>query len=324
MTEQTLSGFDAEELKLLEIFHPHAYKKMAQAYFSGARFVHYTSADTALRIIQNEEVWMRKSTCMNDFSEIDHGLSCLVGAYREFKERFLSIYDGMFPGITKKIEDLFNGWVPIFRNDTYISCISEHEPSEDRLGRLSMWRAYGGSAGVAVVLKGTPLLNPTDALRAYTSPVAYLSQDQFNSEFRLFLDGIERRADLIKALGEVDVINRMFEVFRMAMLCTKHPGFAEEKEWRIIYSPTFQASDRIKPSIQSIGGVPQKIYKIPLKNAADENLVGIEVPEIVDGIIVGPTQFPLEIREALVEVLTNRGMQDAAQKVVISDIPLRN
>lgn len=322
--EHTVMGMSADETRLLEIFHPYAYKKMAQAYFSGARFVHYTSADTALRIIQGEEVWMRKSTCMNDFSEIEYGLDCLVQAYNISKERFEAVYDGMFPGISKDLADRFNSWIPIFRNDTYISCISEHDPKEDRIGRLSMWRAYGGSAGVAIVLKGAPLLNPTDALRAYTSPVAYLSREMFVQEFHLFLNGIERNAELVKSLGAETVIARMFDVFRIAMLCNKHPGFAEEQEWRIIYSPRFMASQRIKPDIQSIGGVPQKLYKIPLKNQPEENLTGIEIHEIVDSIIVGPTQFPVEIAEALVEVLTSKGMQDASKKVVISDIPLRN
>ncbi len=322
--DQTLGGMHADHLRLLEIFHPYAYKKMAHAYFSQSRFVHYTSADTALRIIQGEQVWMRKSTCMNDFMEIDYGLDCLLEAYKRSKDRFQAIYDGMFPGITQKLQDRFNGWIPNFRNDTYISCISEHDRKEDKIGRLSMWRAYGGAAGVAIVLKSHPLINPTDALRAYTSPVAYLSKDQFIAEFEIFLDGIERNAELVKHLGEEGIIDWMFEVFRMAMLCNKHPGFAEEQEWRIIYSPTFMASQRIKPDIVSIGGVPQKIYKIPLKNEPEENLVGIKVPEIIDSIIVGPTQFPVEIREALVEVLSIKGMQDAANKVVISDIPLRN
>lgn len=321
---QTLGGMSAEELKILEVFHPYAYKKTAEAFFSQSRFVHYTSADTAMRIIQGEEVWMRKSTCMNDFSELNYGLNCLVAAYDKNKDRFHRIFDGVFPGISKKVEDRFNSWVPIFSNDTYISCISEHDVKEDRTGRLSMWRAYGGAAGVAIVLNGAPLINPTDALNAYTSPVAYLSNDQFNAEFEFFLDGVERNTDLMKHQGEEATIGRVFEVFRMAMLCTKHPGFAEEREWRIIYSPTFLASKRIKPDIQSIGGVPQKLYKIPLKNEPSENLVGIEIAEIVSSIIVGPTQFPREIGEALVDLLTNKGMQDAATKVVISDIPLRN
>ena len=35
-----------------------------------ARFVHYTSAEAALRIIQNKRIWMRNVTAMSDYSEV--------------------------------------------------------------------------------------------------------------------------------------------------------------------------------------------------------------------------------------------------------------
>lgn len=44
------------------------------------RFVHYTSADTAKKIIEKEPVWMRQSRCMNDFMEVDYGIDCLKNA----------------------------------------------------------------------------------------------------------------------------------------------------------------------------------------------------------------------------------------------------
>ncbi|MEY9629914.1 DUF2971 domain-containing protein [Sinorhizobium fredii] len=319
-----LAGYNPNELRLLEIFHPYAYKKTALAFTSQARFAHYTSADTAMRIIQGEEVWMRKSTCMNDFMEIEHGFECLNAAYKEHKERFAEIFESIFPDFCVKVEERFNAWLPVFRNGTFISCISEHDATEDRVGRLSMWRAYGGSAGVAIVLKGSPLINPTDALEAYTSPVAYQSKNDFSHSFGLFLDGLQRYEPLIRKLGEDQVLAHMFEVFRMATLCTKHPGFAEEREWRIIYSPSFRESARIKADIQSIGGVPQKIFKIPLKDVPEQNLVGIELGEFIDSIIVGPTQFPSEIKEALAALLESKGVEKARDRIVISDIPLRN
>ncbi|MDX0157874.1 DUF2971 domain-containing protein [Sinorhizobium meliloti] len=319
-----LPGYDGNDLKLLEIFYPYFYKKTALAFHSKARFVHYTSADTATRIIQGEEVWLRKSTCMNDFMEIEHGFECLQHAYREQKERFKGIFEGMFPDFCQKIESRFNAWLPILRNGTYIACISEHDEREDRIGRLSMWRAYGGSAGVALVLKGLPLLTPTDALQAYTSPVAYLDKEGFEEEFCFMLDLVEQNSQLIERLGEENVIGKIFEVFRMATLCTKHPGFAEEREWRIIYSPSYSESTRIKQSVETVGGVPQRIYKIPLRNVPEENLVGIEIAEFIERIIVGPSQFPIEIRDALSVLLDQKGVQDASERITISDIPLRN
>ncbi|MDL2409975.1 DUF2971 domain-containing protein [Rhizobium calliandrae] len=317
-------GLDANQIALMQLFHPHAFRRMANALNTNMRFVHYTSADTALKIIANEEVWMRKSTCMNDFNEIEHGFSCLRLAYAEHKERFTALIEPSFPEFSKKLEDHFNGWLPSIRNSTYISCISEHENSEDLNGRLSMWRAYGGPTGVAIVVRSEPFLRPSDALQAYTSPVAYLSEAQFSIEFANTLDGFEQNFALIVQLSEEQLLGHMFEVFRMAVLCTKHPGFAEEKEWRIVYSPSMYESTRIKPDIFTFNGVPQKIFKIPLKSVESEGLVGIEVAQLIDRIIIGPTSFPVEIKEALGTVLQTRGIENPYGMIWMSEIPLRN
>lgn len=43
----------------------------------GRRFVHYTSANGAASIIREQEVWLRNSSVMNDYSEVAHGEHCL-------------------------------------------------------------------------------------------------------------------------------------------------------------------------------------------------------------------------------------------------------
>lgn len=126
-----------------------------------------------MRVIQGRSVWMRKTSCMNDFMEIDYGLDLLRAAYTEQNETIKATFDGMFSGFTKTLEERFNSWIPHFQRDTYIACLSEHDESENDTGRLSMWRAYGGDTGVAIVLNPGVFFRPTDAINAYTSPVAY-------------------------------------------------------------------------------------------------------------------------------------------------------
>lgn len=175
-----------------------------------------------------------------------------------------------------------------------------------------------------MVLNGFPLINPTDALGAYTSPVAYLSKEDFKSEFCTLLDSFEANRQILNSLHEEDLIGHLFHAFRMAILCTKHPGFAEEREWRVIYTPSFTESPKIKQSIESVGGTPQRVYKIPLKNFPEENLVGIELPEFLDSVIVGPSQYPWEIKEAFSILLSNKGVTNTHDKIIVSDIPLRS
>ena len=65
--------------------------------------------------------------------------------------------------ISKKLIELEWYW----QFETYISCLSLHEPWEDRIGRLSMWRAYGD---VALIINNTPLTAVTDRLGVYLDP----------------------------------------------------------------------------------------------------------------------------------------------------------
>jgi hypothetical protein len=72
-TMEDLPAYD----QLYEIFNPYALNRQREMRTKGTRFVHYTSAEVAVNIIKKKEVWMRKSTAMNDFMEIDHGIKCL-------------------------------------------------------------------------------------------------------------------------------------------------------------------------------------------------------------------------------------------------------
>jgi hypothetical protein len=320
-----ISGFSADDLRALELFYPHAYKRTMDALQQQIRFVHYSSAESAMKMLANGEVWMRKASAMNDFREIDYGKECLIKAYKsEAGQRFKATLNEMFPGFTDTLEERFNGWYPHFESSTYLTCISEHDPSEDLIGRLSMWRAYGGATGVAVVLRGAPFLIPTDALKAYTSPVAYLTVDQFQVEFEQMTKGITDNTAFVKGRGESNVLGSVFDAFRYATVCTKHPGFREEREWRVAYNPKWEQSSRIVQAVETIRGVPQIVQKIPLVDVPDEGLVGISVPDLVERVIIGPTNFPWEIREATIEMLSACGVKDAADKVIVSDIPLRH
>lgn len=300
------------------------FEKSVAAQKQGTRFVHYTHAEAAMNILRSEEVWMRKSSCMNDFTEVQHGLDCLVNAYRgDIGDRFKATLEGLFPGISSEIEELFNGWIPHLQSKTYFTCVSEHIDSEDNFGRLSMWRAYGGTTGVALVLNNAPFLNESNALKAYTSPVACLSDVAFEQEFAKIADGVEANSEFLRGHDRELVATYVFNSFRFAALCAKHPVFQEEKEWRVIYCPPLDKSDRLVRDIKIIGGVPQPIYKIPLKNIPEEGLVGLEVHELIDRIIIGPTDYPFAIFEAFVDLLAEAGVDKAANRVIISGVPLR-
>jgi hypothetical protein len=104
----------------------------------------------------------------------------------------------------------------------------------------------------------------------------------------------------------------------------KHEGFLEEREWRVVYGPKRNASALMETATEAIGGVPQIIHKIPLDRGISEDLADIDVAQIFDRLIIGPSMYAVPMHEAFVRALTEKGVPDAAQRVVVSGIPIRS
>jgi hypothetical protein len=310
--------------RINSIFFPSATRKITEVQESKTRFVHYTTAEVAMQIIQNSEVWMRNATTMNDYMEVEHGFQCLRSAYAgEVGQQLKDAINTIFPELSDDLENRFSAWYPGFRYDTYLTCISEHCNTEDKHGRLSMWRAYGGNNGIALVLNNGVFVGESNPLKAYTSPVAYLNSDTFSDEFRLVTSNLLAEVEFLRTLEKSELVNLLFQAFRFAVLCTKHPGFHEEREWRVVYSPTMELSDYIKEAVWPVHGIPQKIQKIPLHNIPEHGFVGAEIPELLERIIIGPTQYPNAIYQAFCKLLFEAGVSDPENRVFVSDIPLR-
>jgi hypothetical protein len=136
---------------------PYATFRREQMCRRSGRFVHYTSAENALSIIESKQIWMRNATCMTDYTELGLGHQLLLKFFtqQENKNSFYSALNTCYEGVAEEAVNLFDQWwknnIP-FR--TYIACVSEHDDTEDVHGRLSMWRAFGRvTARAAIVLR---------------------------------------------------------------------------------------------------------------------------------------------------------------------------
>jgi hypothetical protein len=111
------------------------------------------------------------------------------------------------------------------------------------------------------------------------------------------------------------------------MTCSKHEGFAEEREWRIIHHPAFQrqgAQSPLKTSIESFGGIPQIIYKFPIDASFAPEVSDLDFAAMFDRLIIGPTPTPWAMYEAFTRALTAAGVANAGNRVIASGIPLRS
>lgn len=91
------------------VLFPYNQARTERAMAAGGRFVYYTTADTALKIIRSRQVWLRNAAVMNDFSEISHGLACLDQARTGRAGSTLrQAIDERFPGLLAEVEAPFD------------------------------------------------------------------------------------------------------------------------------------------------------------------------------------------------------------------------
>lgn len=307
-----------------DIFFSHSAEARSRAIENGGRFAYYTTSATAHLILENKELWMRNTAVMNDFTEVAHGLNCLIRSYQSSAgDELKAAMNGCFPGVSSEWSALFDSWIPIIRRNTYILSVSEHPRTEDQYGRLSMWRAYGGNAGVAFVFNGGPMFRPSDALRAYSSPVAYLGSDGVAEEMRKIASGLRTHASYVRQQGKEWLKSGMFEAFRFAAICTKHPAFLEEREWRVVSTQVLHESVRLKPTPEIIGGVTQLLLKLKLADLPEEGLTGLTIPDFLERVLIGPCEHPEVIAASLTDLLESAGVENAKEKIHITGVPLR-
>lgn len=318
------SEIQPADLSAWNIFNGDALRRMLEVEQSGSRFVHYTSAEVAVSILRNASVWMRRPQLMNDFQEIEYGWNCLIQAWSTgLGEEFRRALDGMFDGASQRILGNFDGLLPVIRSQTFMTCVSEHDDTEDEIGRLSMWRAYGGSAGVAIVLNSAAFTAVSDVFNAYTHPVFYRSPAQVREHVADVVNQVSASSSFLVSQGEDFVAGYVHEFLQSIVLCTKHPGFREEQEWRILHNSYPEKSPNLIYRQAVVRGIPQQIVELPLRDFPDEGLVGAEIPKLIDRIIIGPNDYAWEIRAAMIDLLSAAGVMEAATRVWVSDIPVR-
>jgi hypothetical protein len=264
-----------------------------------------------------------------DYREVQHGYDVLNKIFSADGNlaRFHGALDACVPGVAAEAFNLFNGWWRDIRFSTFITSISEHDDHEDLHGRLSMWRGFGGGnvARVALVLRlPQTALVATQELNIIVSPVAYLEEDEVRADVNAVIEGIGKNREFIQSVDRQLVVNCVYVMLMAGVVCMKHEGFREEREWRIVYGPKRMPSALMEPSTETIGGVPQVIHKIPLDVRASPNLADIDLARLFDRLIIGPSPFSLAMHEAFVRALTESGVSDAANRVVISGIPIRS
>lgn len=298
-------------------------------------FAHYTSAEAAMKILDGENIWLRNSRCMNDTQEIEGGLArlqkdVLGGGGKNFRSFLNSKFDRFWKKSEVEITELFEK----FRHETYFLSVSEHPKDEQELGRLSMWRAYGGGSPVALILKKDVFLRKVEDPASNVIPVEYHIEDNKKKGEPKYLtdlmSSMEKNREYLRGLDPKIILKNLVNLAIQIAFGTKHSGFREEREWRVAYNP-HRPSSQITMTRQTISQVPQKVGVIDFaKIPNDRGGEGVEISDLLERIIIGPMEHPNVVKNAFVDYLLGgreKPPQDDIDKaeamVIVSDIPLR-
>src|SRR5450432_1540461 len=191
--------------RLGSIFMPHAARQRTAVFGDNPnnppkRMIHYTSAEAAIKMITSKRFWMRNANSMADYREVQHG----IDIYNEFfsvgknMTAFTTALDECAKGAAGEAIKMFDNSMTDIRFNTYIASMSQHLDHEDRHGRLSMWRGFGGnSPRVGVVLKIPWYSTGILALGLIFSPVAYLFKESTHAVINEVIAAVRGNCDYL-------------------------------------------------------------------------------------------------------------------------------
>ncbi len=254
---------------------------------------HYTSVETCEQILKHNQIWFSNPLLMNDRQELRWGI--LEGTRGAITNERIREACGT-PDRANELENQIERYQSKFEDehalDTYIFCLSQHEPN-DSDGLLSMWRGYGASGGGIAVVLDTAKFNGQEGQRLVLARVHYASDD----ERRKWLDSLyERFANILMDTAvPTDKLFLaaywLFERLKLFALFSKHKGFREEREWRAVYMPWWDDDGHFKKYLGytvTPSGVHPKL-KLPISEIPLIDQSECVLEKIVARIILGPT-----------------------------------
>jgi hypothetical protein len=197
---------------------------------------HYTSIGTLERIAQTGEIWFSNPLYMNDVDELRYGMNLGMHAVRSHAGLREACPPPHYNALLDAFDELYAKFDSESAFDVYVFSCSEHDEEIGDDGLLSMWRGYGGDGnGVAIVFDMAQLLAARAPLLVHK--VNYLSyeesEDWMDAKLQRFAAALQGQGGPVDAMKQAAAA--LFERIKLFALFTKHRGFHEEREWRMVY-----------------------------------------------------------------------------------------
>lgn len=320
-----------QQLDQQAIFSP----KLIEAYVpvqNGNKIAHYTTASGGLQILNGEKIWLRNARFMNDYSELQFGLQQMQNFFTKEENAPFREQLEQYEATCKKVHETclsdaifeFDQILPQILRKTYCTCLTIHEEEENQFGRLSMWRGYGrNQPAIAILINPEVFKKATDSLGAYSVPIDYGSPNSFAGDMNAAQQSIENNTNFLRTFSLDTMKWFLLNAMIANVIGNKHSGFKEEREWRVYHIEGFHQQGILTKSTEIINSRPQMVFNIPFGEHPEQNIDYLNIPDLIHGIVIGPTQYPEQIAEVFAKTLADKGVEQADEKVSISNIPWR-
>jgi hypothetical protein len=191
-----------------------------------------------------------------------------------------------------------------------------------------MWRGYGGNGNGAAIVFDTAKLDSLPTSPLIVAKVEYGTGDERRLKIAA---SVKLFSDILKANNLPDeklhlASHALLERLKLVALFSKHKGFHEEREWRVVYMRDRDHANAFAPFLGYLtgaNGIEAKLkFKLaPLVGATADDL---SLSKIVARIILGPTISSPMAATSFKRLLFQHGEMALVGCVVTSSIPFRH
>lgn len=198
---------------------------------------HYTDAGGLRGILENDELWASETRFLNDATEISYGLEVASEATNAAVKSGRwsdSTCNVLWRAMAKNGANLPAYWRA--KSQIYVACFCEDGDL------LSQWRAYAGrdaAGGYAIEFRHSAPL--TGWIEHQSRPTLRLQKVIYDPDVQMteFTKLIDLLAPIYDAEHEELQMKALMDGFTAGLLefatFCKHPSFAAEREWRVVY-----------------------------------------------------------------------------------------
>lgn len=311
------------EESMQQIFLYDLIKDKNEFYLSDNDLAYYTCASTLYSILDNKEVWLRSTMCMNDYQKIrytgEYIIKILQHNNNSMRNRFIKVLGKIIPENLKDLQDFFTysleNIVGGLYLHTYIMCFTEHDDSIFPDGNLQMFNSYGRGNGACLIFDK----NKLQELDLPIYKVHYSNEKIIDEKLIQLLNRLEEQAEELRGVDVNKIINYLQLFFISLITTTKHPGFSQENEWRLIINDKLLQYDENFKNVQNekvkcVNDIPQIIKTLKLN--------GYE--HLLKKIILEPRYTMAAEALAIIKMLKDSWNIDKPADIIrVSEIPVR-